>query len=75
MLEVLLDKYADTVICEMEKTAVLKLDPFLKMGKPSKIAGFFGGKDEYLKAVRETDEEETYAAIISYAHPLCGGSC
>ena len=60
VLEALLDKYADTGIYEMEKTEVLKLDPFLKMGKPSKIAGFFGGKDEYLKAVREL-EKEIYA--------------
>ena len=59
----------------MEKTEALKLDPFLRMGKPSKIAGFFGGKDEYLKDVREMDEEETYVAIIPYAHPLCGESC
>ena len=23
---------------------ILKLDPFLKLGKPAKIAGYFGGK-------------------------------
>ena len=60
VLEALLDKYMDTGIYEMEKTEVLKLDPFLRMGKPSKIAGFFGGKAGYLKAVQEL-EEEIYA--------------
>ena len=60
VLEALLDKYMDTGIYEVEKTEVLKLDPFLRMGKPSKIAGFFGGKAGYLKAVQEL-EEEIYA--------------
>ncbi len=57
VLEALLDKYMNTGIYEIEKTEILKLDPFLKFGKPSKIAQFFGGKDGYLKAVRELEEE------------------
>ena len=60
VLEALLDKYMDTGIYEVEKTEVLKLDPFLRMGKPSKIAGYFGGKAGYLKAVQEL-EDEIYA--------------
>ena len=56
VLEALLDKYKDTGIYEIEKTEVLKLDPFLKMGKPSKIAGYFGGKDGYLRAVKELED-------------------
>ena len=44
-------------IYELEKTEILKLDPFLKMGKPSKIAGYFGGKSGYLKTVHELEEE------------------
>ena len=55
VLEALLDKYMNTGIYEIEKTEVLKLDPFLKMGKPSKIAGYFGGKDGYLRAVKELE--------------------
>ena len=43
-------------IYEIEKTEVLKLDPFLKMGKPSKIAGFFGGRNGYLQAVKELED-------------------
>ena len=57
ILEALLDKYMNTGIYEIEKTEILKLDPFLKFGKPSKIAQFFGGKSGYLKAVKELEEE------------------
>ena len=57
VLEALLDKYMNTGIYEIEKTEILKLDPFMKMGKPAKIAGYFGGRDGYLKAVRELEAE------------------
>lgn len=60
VLEVLLDKYMNTGIYEIEKTEILKLDPFLKLGKPAKIAGYFGGKAGYIKAVKELE-----AAIYS----------
>lgn len=55
VLEALLDKYMNTGIYEIEKTEILKLDPFQKMGKPAKIAAYFGGKEGYLKAVRELE--------------------
>ena len=56
VLEALLDKYMNTGIYEIEKTEILKLDPFLKLGKPAKIAEYFGGKDGYKQAVRELEE-------------------
>ncbi len=56
VLEALLDKYMNTGIYEIEKTDILKLDPFLKLGKPAKIAGYFGGKQGYLKAVQELEQ-------------------
>ena len=56
VLEALLDKYMNTGIYEIEKTEILKLDPFLKLGKPAKIAGYFGGKQSYLKAVQELEQ-------------------
>lgn len=56
VLEVLLDKYMNTGIYEIEKTEILKLDPFLKLGKPAKIAGYFGGKAGYMQAVKELEE-------------------
>lgn len=57
VLEALLDKYMNTGIYEIEKTEVLKLDPFQKLGKPAKIASYFGGKEGYLKAVQELEQE------------------
>lgn len=56
VLEALLDKYMNTGIYEIEKTEILKLDPFLKLGKPAKIAGYFGGKRGYLRAVQELEQ-------------------
>jgi type I restriction enzyme R subunit len=56
VLEALLEKYMDTSIYEIEKTEILKLDPFLKFGKPAKIAEYFGGRAGYLQAVRELEE-------------------
>ena len=57
VLEALLDKYMNTGIYEIEKTEILKLDPFSKYGKPAKIAQAFGGKEGYLQAVRELEKE------------------
>ena len=55
VLEALLEKYMNTGIYEIEKAEILKLDPFLKLGKPQKIAGYFGGKERYLQAVQELE--------------------
>lgn len=57
VLEALLDKYMNSGIYEVENLGVLQLDPFRKFGKPNKIADFFGGKEGYLKAVRELEGE------------------
>lgn len=53
VLEALLEKYMNTGIYEVERTEVLRLDPFARLGKPAKIASYFGGKDGYMQAVRE----------------------
>ena len=57
VIEALLDKYMNMGISEIETTDVLKLDPFARYGKPAKIAGYFGGKEGYLQAVKELEEE------------------
>lgn len=57
VLELLLEKYMDTGIYEIEKTDILKLDPFIRYGKPAKIAQYFGGKAGYIKAIRELKNE------------------
>ena len=56
VLEALLDKYMNSGIYEIEKTEILRLDPFMRLGKPSKIASYFGGKEGYLKAIQELED-------------------
>lgn len=53
VLEALLEKYMNTGIYEVEKTEILLLDPFVRLGKPAKISSYFGGKEGYMQAVRE----------------------
>ena len=62
VLEALLDKYMNTGIYEIENTSILELDPFMKFGKKSKIMKEFGGKEAYLKALRELENELYRAA-------------
>ncbi len=57
VLENLLQKYMNTGIYEIEKIAVLKLEPFDKWGKPFKIIEQFGGEEAYLAALRELEEQ------------------
>ena len=56
VLEALLDKYMNSGIYEIKKTEILRLDPFMRLGKPAKIAGFFGGKVGYMKAIQELED-------------------
>ena len=56
VLDALLEKYARDGIYEIENIDVLKLEPFVRMGKPKTIVGFFGGKAEYLQAVKELEQ-------------------
>ena len=61
ILEALLDKYKNDGIYEIENTDVLRLKPFQRYGKPTRIVNYyFGGKEEYLMAVSELE-----AAIYS----------
>lgn len=57
VLEALLDKYADQGILNMENPATLQLAPFSQIGTPVKIAKLFGGKAQFLQAVRELELE------------------
>lgn len=53
VLEVLLDKYKNQGITEIVNMGVLRLDPFIKLGKPPKIVSYFGGKEGYISAVAD----------------------
>ena len=57
VIEALLEMYSNEGISQIEDTQVLKLDPFIKMGRPAAIVKLFGGKEGYLKAVKELEEE------------------
>jgi type I restriction enzyme, R subunit len=55
VLAALLDKYADQGIGSMSAIEVLKLDPFPDLGTPLELVRRFGGRDQYLAALREID--------------------
>ncbi|WP_103665883.1 EcoAI/FtnUII family type I restriction enzme subunit R [Gracilimonas amylolytica] len=57
VLEGLLEKYEDEGLENLENMNILKLDPFNNMGTPMEIIEEFGGKDEYLKAIHEIEDE------------------
>ena len=57
VLEALLDKYADVGIEEIEKTEVITQAPFSSMGTAVELLGAFGGKANYLKAVKALEDE------------------
>lgn len=61
VLDALLDKYAQTGIEEIEDMKVLTVDPIKEIGTPAEIVKLFGGKPQYLQAIREL-ENEIYSA-------------
>ena len=61
VLEALLDKYANQGIIAIEQMDVLKVQPLTEFGTPLEIIQMFGGKDQYLAALREL-EKQLYAA-------------
>ena len=61
VLKILLEKYANEGIKEIEETKVLQLKEFEKIGSPMKIVKAFGGKKAYQKAVHELENEIYYA--------------
>lgn len=57
VLTALLDKYADEGIENIESMEVLKVNPVASFGSALEIIQSFGGKPNYLKAVRELENE------------------
>lgn len=57
VLNSLLDKYAEDGLLTIESTEVLKLDPLNKLGTAMELIKSFGGRPEYLKALKELEEE------------------
>ncbi|WP_028665381.1 EcoAI/FtnUII family type I restriction enzme subunit R [Runella zeae] len=57
VLETLLDKYADEGIQNIESMDILKVKPLTDFGSPVEIIREFGNKAEYLKAIKELENE------------------
>ena len=55
ILEALLDKYADEGIETIETLNVFKVQPLIAFGTPLEILEAFGGKDQYLQALKELE--------------------
>ena len=55
VLDALLDKYADGGIKSVESLEILKVDPLTTFGTPVEIVKLFGGKPNYLAAIRELE--------------------
>jgi type I restriction enzyme R subunit len=55
VLDALLDKYADEGVDDIEDIQMLKVRPLTGFGTPTEIVEKFGGRDGYLKAVRDLE--------------------
>ena len=57
VLNAILDKYAETGIEAIEDMKVLTVPPITDIGTPKEIIDSFGGKPQYLQAIRELENE------------------
>lgn len=57
VLDILLDKYMNLGIKEIEKPEILKMKEFQKYGTPAGIARLFGGRNGFFEAIRELKKE------------------
>ncbi len=55
VIEVLLEKYSDEGIENLENPEVLKVNPLNKLGRPLEIMKLFGGKEGYNKMIKEVE--------------------
>jgi type I restriction enzyme R subunit len=57
VLQALLQKYSDSGIGSVESLEILKVDPLTAFGTPMEIVSLFGGKKQYLAAIRELETQ------------------
>lgn len=62
VINAMLEKYMHDGIFDLDDTQILDNDPFNRLGSPAKLAKSFGGKDGYLKAVKEL-QFELYSSV------------
>ncbi len=57
VIKSLMEKYSDDDLLTIESLDVLKLDPLNKIGSPLEIINAFGGKENYILALKELENE------------------
>lgn len=57
VLVALIDKYADEGIENIESMEVLKINPISDFGSPIEIVKSFGGRTQYLQAIKELEKQ------------------
>ena len=57
VLEALLEKYAENGIENIESMKILTVDPLKELGTPTELVNAFGGKPQYLAAIKELEAE------------------
>ncbi len=57
VLEALLEKYSDEGIGSIEDMGILKIHPFTDLGSPVEIIRSFGGKETFIQAVKELEDQ------------------
>jgi type I restriction enzyme R subunit len=57
VLAALIDKYATNGIADLESMETLMIDPFKDIASPQKIIKAFGGKEQYMLAVRLLEQQ------------------
>lgn len=57
VLDAILEKYMDNGIYDLENTNILANEPFRSIGSPKKIVDLFGGKMNYLSAIRDLEAQ------------------
>jgi len=63
VLDALLDKYADEGVANLESMEILKIKPFDQFGSPVEIIKSFGGKKQYVEAVKELENRIYEVAV------------
>ena len=57
VMDALIDKYADEGIVTIESNEVLKVQPFTDFGSPVELIKSFGGRPQYLSAIKTLERE------------------
>lgn len=60
----LLEKYQDGGLSELENLQVLRHAPFSNIGSPATIVKLFGGKSDYLNAVKQLKKTYLRGGVI-----------